>query len=145
MSTTLRTLIVCIFCLISFEYSAQEKTAFIDLSKNYEAGLSEDNYYQLFQLPLILEQKQIEEFKVNSLKYKFVKDISVVKTSEKYDVRLLLDKETENISGYFRDYLLSLSINALIINNEKIKTEELYVFINTQNKSLIESKSSIEK
>lgn len=140
MTTTIRTLIICIFCLISFEYSAQEKTAFIDLSKNYEAGLTEDNYYQLFQLPLILEQQQIEEFKVNSLKYKFVKDISVVKTSEKYDIRLLLDKETENISGYFRDYLLSVSINALIINNVKIKTEELYVFINNQNKNNRESK-----
>ena len=102
--------------------------------------MSEDNYYQLFQLPLTLDQKQIEEFKAASLKYKFVKDISVIKTPEKYNIRLLLDKATENISGYFRDYLLSVSINTLIINNEKIKTEELYVFINNQNKTLRESK-----
>ena len=121
--------IVCNLIFFSLKLNAQEKIAIIDLSKNYESGLSENNYYQLFKLPLNLNQKQIEEFKANSLKHEHVKNINVLKTSDNYDVSLLLDKETENISGFFLDYLLSVSINKLIIDGKTINTIDYYTYL----------------
>lgn len=128
----MRKLIGFVFCSLLFtslNIQAQEKFAIIDLSHNYEAGLTNDNYYSLFKLSSSYSLKQIEDFKEKTLKYNYVISIDVVKSLDGYDVKLLLDKKTENISGFFRDYLLSLSLNKIVLDDKKINTVDYYYYL----------------
>lgn len=121
--------IFCMLFFVALNVKSQERIAMVDLNNYYEAGASEAIYYQIFSLPISFNQKQIDDLKVNSLAYKHVKDISVSKTNDSYVVKLLLDKETESISGYFRDYLLNLSINKVVIDGKKINTVDYYSYL----------------
>jgi hypothetical protein len=121
--------IICMLFFVALNVKSQERIAMVDLNKYYEAGTTEATYYQIFSLPLSFNQKQIDELKTNSLTYKHVKDIIVSKSTDYYEVKLLLSKETENISGYFRDYLLNLSINKMIVDGEKINTVDYYSYL----------------
>ncbi len=125
------TIVLLFFALFftSMNLKAQEKIAWIDLNRNYEAGLTDDSYYQLYELPLTFNQKQIDELKAKTLKYNKVKDIVIVKNTYSYEVKLLLAKETEDISGYFRDYLLYLGINKVVVDEKKINTADYYSYI----------------
>lgn len=122
-------IIISILSLCSLKLKCQEKIGIIDLSKNYEKGPSNNDYYQIFLLSGSFNQKQIDEFKINSLKYNHVLDVIISKSSGTFEVKLLLDKVTENISGYFRDYLLSVSINKLVIEGKQIDTIDYYAFL----------------
>lgn len=122
-------IIIGIMSLFSLKVKSQQGLAIIDLNVSYEDGTTTNTYYLLFQLPGSLVQKQIEQFKINSLKYKNVLDVIINKNSDTYNVKLLLDKTTKDISGYFRDYLLSVSINQLIIDGKKINTTDYYVYL----------------
>lgn len=123
------TVIFCMLFFVALNVKSQERIAMVDLNNYYEAGTTESSYYQIFSLPLSFSQKQIDEVKANSLAYRHVKDIIVSKTNDSYVVKLLLDKETESISGYFRDYLLHLSVNKILIDGKKINTSDYYSYL----------------
>ena len=103
-------------------FSAQDKIAYIDLQNDYEKGTTEDTYFKTFKLYSNINSEQIEDLKTNSLKYKYILDITISKNANDYLVKLLLDKKTEDISCYFRDYLLSIDVTKLNINNKLINT-----------------------
>lgn len=139
-------IIISIMSICSLKLKSQENLAMIDLSKNYEVGTSNDNYFQIFQLPGNFTQKQIEQFKINSLKYNHVLDVIINKSSDTYSVKLLLDKATENISGYFRDYLLNVSINQLIVDGKKINTVDYYTYLSQKlNHQEVSKKNELSK
>lgn len=125
----MKRIITCLFfiaAIFSQKLNAQEKYAIINLAKNYEAGLTEDSYFQVFSLPQSVTQKQIDELKQKSLNYNYVKEITISQVGNGYEVRLLLDKKSESISGYFRDYLLFVSILKVELNGELVNTNNYY-------------------
>ncbi|MBI3518146.1 MAG: hypothetical protein HY062_02145 [Bacteroidetes bacterium] len=117
--------IFCSLFLSAFKLISQEKLAIINLSTIRESA-SDNSYYQVFKLSNAYNSKQIEEFKAQSFKYKYVTDVTVNKVVDGYDVKLLLNKEAEDTPYYFRDYLLSLSIDHVIVDGNKIKTMDYY-------------------
>lgn len=121
-----------LFISLSFFSTAiksQDAFAIIDIMNNYEEGSTPGSYYYLFKLSGNHTLQQINSFIQKSKNNKYVIDISVTKLTNSYDVRLLCDKKTESISSFFRDYLIEVSIDYLLIDNNKIKTIDYYDYL----------------
>lgn len=122
--------IILVFCSLfftAFSLISQEKVALIDLNKQHD--ITDNSYHQLFKLSKGYTQKQIEEFKVQSLAYKHVEGITINKVFDGYDVKLSLNKEADDTPYYFRDYLLTMSVDYVVIDGNKVKTTDYYTYL----------------
>lgn len=140
-------LIASIVTLFNLNLKSQEKFAIIDLKKNYQIGNEDGTYLTFFQLNESFNAKDIDNIRDKSLKFEYVKDVTISKnTNGFYDVKLLLSNLSEDVSGYFGNFLLSVSINYVKIGSNILKTTDYYSYISQLKRSKeINNKTDISK
>lgn len=121
-----RTVIVLFFFTICFNSKAQiAKINSIDFSKE-----SADN--QSFYLEYHLQpgkNSNIEFYKAKTEAFQHVLSFFSEQSGQDYLVKVLINKDAENVPHYFSLYFKNLAINELLVDGTLIKTENFYSYL----------------
>lgn len=123
-------LILCFFIAISgFSFS---QTVKLNSSQFYEEGIDANSHYLEFKLLGHISNHALENFKAKSLSFNFVLNIISIETSDGYDIKVLLDKKSEDVPHYYSNYFEHLSYKDIVIDNDVIKTSDFAKYLTTK-------------
>ena len=120
-------IMLCFFIAISGLSFSQ--TVKLNSSQFYEDGVDANSHYFEFKLAGHISNHVLENLKSKSLSYNFVLNITSTETLDGYDIKVLLDKKSEDVPHYYSNYFNYLSISHLIVDEKVIKTEEFYNYL----------------
>lgn len=123
-------LILCFFITISdFSFS---QTIKLNSSDFYKEGIDANSHYFEFKLIGRVPDHVLENFKTKSLSYNFVLNITSIETPDGHDIKVLLDKKSENVPYYYSKYFEYLSFNNIVIDGDTIKVSDFAKYLITK-------------
>jgi len=120
-------LIICFFIAISGLSFSQ--TVKLNSSQFYEEGVDANSHYLEFKLIGHVSNHALENFKTKSLSFNFVLNITSTEIPDGYDIKVLLDKKSEDIPHFYSKYFETLSFTNIVIDGNVIKVSDFAKYL----------------